>query len=452
MKPSTRLQIKLTLIFGIISAATLIGIFIYFHTPLIKMLFIFGLAVLAGFLASGLVAKPLTEIAHVAKKMANGDFSEKIYMPPNDIFGELARTFNEISEQVQYRINEVAVEKSRLEAVLLSMIEGVLVVDKQEKVLLMNHAFRELINVADNPVGRKALEVIRNIQVQETIADALRSQKAVESREISILLTEEKILLVHAAPVVLNGSVEGVVLVFHDITELRRLERIRREFVANVSHELRTPASNIKGYTETLLEGALDDKDHAREFLNIIQDNSERLANLIEGLLDLSRIESGKVATNVTPCSLQPIVRKTLEILDNKVKKKNLRVENLMPEKIPQVQADAAQIVQVLVNLVDNAIKYTASGGSIAIFAKEAGRFVQVEVRDSGIGIPDADLPRVFERFYRVDKARSRERGGTGLGLSIVKHIIQAHGGEVSVESRLGEGSTFRFTLPIAGA
>jgi signal transduction histidine kinase len=246
------------------------------------------------------------------------------------------------------------------------------------------------------------------------------------------------------------NKIEGAVLVFHDITELRRLEKVRQDFVANVSHELRTPVASIKGYAETLLNGAMEDKQALIEFLTTIHDNSDRLVNLINDLLDLSRIESGRMKIVPVPMGAAPVIRRCLSILEKTIQDKKLSVSMDVPENLSKVLADEARFSQVVLNLLDNAVKYTAEGGSIGIKALSSDKMIQFDVTDTGIGIPEQDLPRIFERFYRVDKARSRDQGGTGLGLSIVKHIVLSHGGEVWASSQLGHGTTFSFTLPQA--
>jgi two-component system phosphate regulon sensor histidine kinase PhoR len=264
-------------------------------------------------------------------------------------------------------------------------------------------------------------------------------------------MPEEKILLVHATPVIQEERTEGAVLVFHDITELRKLEKIRQDFVANVSHELRTPISNIKGYAETLLEGAVHDKENVEDFIQIISSNSEHLANLINDILDLSKIESGKLEMERKPCNIYPLAQKIVSGLQRQADDQQVTIEINIEKDLPKILADEKRLAQVLLNLIDNAIKYNKKGGKVIITAhKKNTHFIQVDISDTGIGISENDLPRVFERFYRIDKARSREMGGTGLGLSIVKHIVQAHGGDVSTSSILGKGSTFSFTIPRA--
>ena len=416
-------------------------------TLTISLFLAFILAVIISFIISLFISKPAREMSLAAKAVASGDFSKRISISTKDEIGDLAKSFNFMSSQIKARIEEVTTSKSRLEAVLLSMFEGVMVVDIKGTILLMNQTLKDFLLVKEDPVDKKPLEVIRNIEIQEIADNGLRLKQGVESREISVFLPEEKILLLHATPIIRDGKPEGTVLVFHDITELRHLEKIRREFVANVSHELRTPVSSIKGYAETLLEGAMNDKENAMDFLKIIHSDSERLARLIDDLLDLSKIESGKLKSTLKPCAVEPIIKRVVSNLNKQAKDKSIRIQIDISKDISCILADEARIAQVLLNLIDNAVKYTQEGGKVTISAKEKDEFVQVDITDTGIGIPDQDIPRLFERFYRVDKARSRELGGTGLGLSIVKHIVHAHNGEVFVQSVLGQGSTFSFTI-----
>ncbi|MFA7677630.1 MAG: ATP-binding protein [Candidatus Omnitrophota bacterium] len=401
------------------------------------------------FLASNFISKPIQEVAWVARSIAKGDFSKRITASSNDEIGDLAKAFNYMSEQIKAEIEEVTSNKLRLEAVFLSMFEGVMIIDSQGGISLINQTLKDLFHI-EKSVNKRPVEVIRNVEIQEIVDRALTLSAGVETREISLLIPEEKILLIHATPVIREQKVDGAVLVFHDITNLRRLEKIRQDFVANVSHELRTPITSIRGYSETLLEGAIDDKNNARDFVKIIFNDSQRLIRLVDDLLDLSRIESGKLKINLKACSIKPIVERAVAALNKQIKEKSITFQIDIPDDVPSVLADETQIVQVLLNLADNANKYNCQNGKVTISAREKGKFVQVNVSDTGIGIPENDLPRVFERFYRVDKGRSRELGGTGLGLSIVKHIVGSHNGEVSVQSIVGKGSIFTFTLPKA--
>ncbi len=410
----------------------------------------FVMTIIITFLASGLISIPIKNIVSVAGKMASGDFSARSDYIGNDEIGDLSNAINDLREQIMTRMDDIITEKSRLEAVLMSMVEGVMVTDNRGTVILMNKALLDALHISHIPEEKRPIEVIRNVAIKDIVDVALHRGAGLESREISVHIPEERILLVHAAPVSRSGEVDGAVVVFHDITELRKLEKVRRDFVANVTHELRTPVSNIKGYTETLLDGAMDDKANAADFLKIVQSNSERLIKLIDELLDLSGIESGKMKLSVKPARLPGVVRQVLSDMSKAARENNVKIVNDISDAIPDVMADTGRIAQVISNLVDNAIKYNKDNGEVRVSARTDKGFLVVEIADTGIGIPEDDKARIFERFYRVDKARSQEMGGTGLGLSIVKHIIQAHGGDVIVESVLGEGSKFSFTLPLA--
>jgi two-component system, OmpR family, phosphate regulon sensor histidine kinase PhoR len=410
----------------------------------------FIFAIIISFIASLLISRPIKEISYMTKNVAGGDFSKKINISTNDEIEALGDSFNDMSDQIRSRIEEISSSRSRLEAVLLSMFEGLMVLDAKGSVLLMNKTLKGLLSIKEDITGKKPIEVIRNVEIQEIVENTLKLKLGVETREIHVLPPSEKILLIHGTPVINNEKIEGIVLVFHDITDLRRLEKVRQDFVANVSHELRTPVSNIKGYTETLLEGAIYDKNNAVDFLNIIHSDSDRLSNIINDLLELSGIESGVLKMTIKPRDIAPIVKAALSGFGKQLKTKSLTLKIDMPENLPAVLVDEARLTQVITNLAENAIKYNKDNGRIVISAGEEKDFVRVKVSDTGFGIPEKDLPRIFERFYRVDKARSRELGGTGLGLSIVKHIVHAHGGEVFVESMPGKGTAFSFTIPKA--
>lgn len=402
-------------------------------------------------LVSFLIPRALREITAWARAAAAGDFSRRISISACGEMGESADTLNAASQRIQTQMEEHIADKSRLEAVFLSMLDGVMILDSKGVIILMNRALKEFLGVGQDAVGKKPLEAIRHIEIQEIADNVLRGGSRFESREITVTLGGEKILLVHATAVLRQEAAEGAVLVFHDITELRRLERVRRDFVANVSHELRTPVSTIRGYAETLLEGALEDQENAREFLRVICDDAERLTKLIQDLLDLSRIESAPMKLTLEACDLDPVVERVFAVRAKEAQAGSVRLEKDIPRDLGKVRMDESAITQVLSNLVENAVKYNNPGGVVRVGARRRDGGVEVSVADTGIGIPSEDIPRIFERFYRVDKARSRALGGTGLGLSIVKHIIQAHHGEVTVESELGKGTTFHFTLPAGG-
>ena len=341
----------------------------------------------------------------------------------------------------------LAQAEAEKEALFNSMVDGVLVLDAQGRIRLANRALGQLFSLPGNLAGRPVLEALR-IHELPPILNRVAQQKDVPPIEISLPGIDPRILEIIASPVCgQGGRLEGSILVFRDLTRVKKLENTRQEFVANVSHELRTPLSLIKGYVETLLDGAKDKPEVAERFLRTIDTNANRLQLLIEYLLTISRLESGKVALKYASVNLRQAADRCLEDFLPAARRKNAVLANNIPADI-HARADADRLHQVLSNLVDNAIKYGRAEGSVEIAARtlDNGK-VEARVSDDGPGIPPDSLERVFERFYRVDKARSREQGGTGLGLSIVKHIVQSHGGRVWASSRLGAGSSFFFTL-----
>ncbi len=412
------------------------------------LLLVFILSLGFTLLVAVIVSRPLREMSVVARAMAAGDFSRKPSIRSRDELGDLARALTHMSEEVRDKLRTIAREGARLDAVLESMSEGLMVVDEKGAILLMNASLRKFFLISGKVDGRQVAEIIRNSAVVDMVTRLVSGGERLVSREVLAGLPEEKVFRVNAVQVRVADKLEGAVLVFHDISELRRLEKVRQDFVANVSHELRTPVASIKGYAETLLSGAMDDPQALKEFLGTIHHNSDRLVNLINDLLDLARIESGKMKMTLLPMDAVLVVRKCLDILENAIEAKRLSVTLDFLGILPKVLADEARLSQVFLNLLDNAVKYTPEGGRVVIKAIPGEKNIRFEVSDSGIGIPEEDLPRIFERFYRVDKARARDVGGTGLGLSIVKHIVAAHGGDVAVHSKVGQGTTFSFTLP----
>jgi two-component system phosphate regulon sensor histidine kinase PhoR len=276
-------------------------------------------------------------------------------------------------------------------------------------------------------------------------------QGVLTTREFIMPGFMERRLQVNAVPLRLGADEIGVVIVLHDVTELRRLEQVRTEFIANVSHELRTPLTAIQGYLETLLGGAFEDRAHARRFLEVVARHTERLGRLLNDLTDLSNIELGKVSLRIEPTVLGEVVDSVIGIIRPRAHSGGVTLEAALAPDVPPVKADRDRLAQILINLVDNAVKYTPAGGQVTVTAEVTpGDMVEIAVRDTGVGIPAADLPRITERFYRVDKARSRELGGTGLGLAIVKHLVIAHAGELRITSEVDKGTVVRFTLPAA--
>jgi len=383
---------------------------------------------------------PIDAMRTMARRVAHGDFAARAPYRVSGELGELGVALNDMAGQLETRLRELDEEKAGLAGILSSMTEGVLVTDAAGRIRLINRALREQLQLTDEAIGKTPLEALRNIELEQLIASPA-------ARELTFLTPGERTFAVNAAALQNNA---GTVVVFHDISRLKQLENIRKEFVANVSHELRTPLSIIKGYVETLLESPPPDAATSRQFLETIQRHSHRLERLVEDLLNISGFESQRAQLEFAPVGLRDLADAVIEELAPQAREKNMTVAVEMPDALPFVRADRERLRQVFTNLLDNALKYTPDGGRVGVSARLAGEEIECCVSDNGPGIAAEHLPRIFERFYRVDKARSRELGGTGLGLSIVKHIVQAHGGRVWAESAPGQGSRFCFTLPRA--
>ena len=417
------------------------------QTIIFSLLFALALAFVIGSLLSRSIIKPLNRIIYVSRKFAQGDFNHQLYQNSRDEIGELALTLNAMAEDIQNKIREVELQNQQLQTIFQSMVEGIILVDKSLAIVTVNAPIERIFGVPGQDIkGRLFLEVIPNNDIADIFSQVLKSGELL-TKELSIVWPVNRIFQLNASPIFQKKEVNGCLLVMHDVTEIRKLERVRSDFVANVSHELKTPLTSIKGFVETLIEGALEDKENARHFLQIIQEHTDRLNNLINDLLDLSYLESKGIKLENQSFILNDLVDKVLGGFRVQIQKRSLGVNSEIPAGI-SLEADRAKIEQVLTNLVDNAIKFNREKGSIRIYSQEQNGKIKVIIEDSGLGIPPKDLPRIFERFYRVDKARSREMGGTGLGLAIVKHIVELHGGTAGVESNEGLGSKFWFILP----
>jgi len=395
--------------------------------------------------------RPILQMREVAGRMARGDFTERAPTKVSGELGDLADALNDMSSQLAARIRELSEEKADLGAILAGMTEGVLVVRPDGRIRLTNQALRSPFAISEEAVGKTVLEAFRNVPLHELVSEVIQ-EGDVAARELTFLTPNEHAYELSATRLQNDqGVLTGVIVVFHDITRMRQFENTRKEFVANVSHELRTPLSIIKGYVETLLDEQPPDEETSRQFLQTIQRHSRRLEALIADLLSISALESQQARLNFEPVAMSAAAQSVVDELARQAFEKFVAVSVEIPEQLPAVRADAQRLHQVLFNLLDNAIKYTPSGGHVTIRAEEKNGCIETTVADDGPGIAPEHLPHVFERFYRVDKARSRELGGTGLGLSIVKHIVQSHTGRVWAESELEKGSTFYFTLPRAG-
>jgi two-component system phosphate regulon sensor histidine kinase PhoR len=406
----------------------------------------FAGALLFSYYFSRHLTAPLLQMTRIAQHIAKGEFHHRVRIRTGDEMEALGRTLNRMAESFERKIKELSDDRAQTLAILSGMVEGVLVLDERGKVILTNTPFQKMFGFGEGElIGRYYYERLRHHPLNELVVEVIRTGRPL-SREIRLDAPFPQHFQVQAS--VTEGPQNGsVVLVFHDITEIKRQERIRKDFVANVSHELRTPLASIKGYLETLADEGMDDPLQAREFLSILQKNSDRLQNIVQDLLHLSRIESGLDPIRPAEISLKEFLEKNLLLLNPLLKKKEQRCALSIPPEM-KLWADPKKIDQVIINLLENAIKYTPDGGTIEIRASQKESRIEIEIQDSGIGIPKEDLSRIFERFYRVDRTRSRDLGGTGLGLSIVKHIVEAHGGKIAAQSELGKGSRFILSLP----
>jgi two-component system, OmpR family, phosphate regulon sensor histidine kinase PhoR len=428
------------------------------------VILIAGIAV--SFVFSQRFAGRVEQLKDFSRRVASGDFRPLQFSGPRDEVADLAEALNETAARLDTTIRSLSGERNRSSAILRSMIEGVAVIDARERLVFFNSAFAGILNLdGEQTGGRPLIEIMRNSQLLALIRKALQGEEGLQG-DIAMGFVQQRSFSVTAAPVnpldsgaaakdssgglMGRAKPSGAVVVLHDVTELRRLERVRQDFVANVSHEFKTPLTAIQGFAETLLAGALDDPRNNRRFLEIIREHAARLARLTDDLMKLARIEAGKLELQFFPVNLADLAEGCEETTLLKASRKNITLEMDVPATLPLVRGDANLLHEVLQNLLDNAVQYTQPNGKIFVSAAIRERDAVVTVTDTGIGIPLADQERIFERFYRVDAARSREAGGTGLGLSIARHIVEAHGGRIRVESEVGVGSKFSFSVPLA--
>jgi two-component system phosphate regulon sensor histidine kinase PhoR len=407
----------------------------------IATLLALGIAVLMSGLAAHAVGLTLRRVVGRARQITERS-TGSAPAPARDELGGLLGSVSRMADELEQQMTHLAAERDRFAAVLEGMAEGVLALDRERRITHVNRAALQLLGLTEPPVGRTLLEVVRAPALHELVTGT-RLQAA--EKEIDLPGEKQRRVLARAAPLRATG---GVALVLHDLTELRRLETVRQDFVANVSHELRTPASIILASSETLLGGALADPQRGPEFLEALRRNAQRLSNLVSDLLEISRLDSGSAHLEPRPLPLAESARGCVETLRSAAQQKQLTVDLAQLDPTLQVLADEGALQQVIFNLVDNAVKYTPAGGKIALRARLQGERVRLEVQDDGPGIEPRHRERIFERFYRVDSGRSRQMGGTGLGLSIVKNLVEAMGGEVGVEHASPRGSVFWVLLP----
>ena len=383
-----------------------------------------------------------------SRRVAEGDFRPLAREGSGDAIEALGISLNRTAARLDRTIQTLTEERNLSSAILGSMVEGVAVVNGSERLVFANPGFAEILSLDVPPTSGSALvEVVRQTELLEAVRQVLRGEPRVQSEIVTGTLRQHHFAITVAA--VRAGDTTGAVVVLHDITELRRLERVRRDFVANVSHEFRTPLTAIQGFAETLLAGAIDDPQNRTRFLEIILEHSRRLARLTEDLLMLSKMDAERLELEIRRLSVSQLIESCLETAQRRAAEKDLRISVNTPQRLPDIAGDRRRLAEVLQNLLDNAIQYTLPGGQIMLSAEAVEDEVVLTVSDTGIGIPQADQPRIFERFYRVDVARSREAGGTGLGLAIAKHLVEVHGGRLWVDSEVGQGSQFHFSVPL---
>jgi len=420
---------------------------------LIIGLIVTPLALLLSYASAKTFTKSLEKSIILSEQIGKGNFNVSI--PISDRKGEIGKlslALKTMAEKLDELFRQVSIEKSQLEAVLTAMSEGVMVVANDGRVILMNHALKDMLAIKDTSFGKPYWEVLRNREIMELIENTIKNHLS-EKKEISLFYPTERYYIASAIP--LGSLKKETIVVMFDITEFKTLEKIKADIVANVSHELRTPLTAIKGYVETLELVAYENPDERSHFLNIIGRHTDRLINIVSDLLLLSDIERKSTPlgeesrATFEQIDFKESVYSSLEALKSKVEEKGLRVSVDIEENLPKFRGDGFLLGQMFINLIDNAVKYTPEGGTIGVEIKHPDSQFKIEVIDTGIGIPKEHLARIFERFYRVDKTRSRKIGGTGLGLSIVKHIVIMHGGKIEVESEVGKGSRFMITLPL---
>jgi two-component system, OmpR family, phosphate regulon sensor histidine kinase PhoR len=409
---------------------------------------IMALAGAASLLVSLRFAARIERLKEFSRRVADGDFRPLPGDGSEDALAQLGASLNQTAARLDRTIRSLTEERNLSSAILGSMVEGVAVVNGAQRLVFANQSFADILELDVPPKsGSPLVEVARQTEMIEAVRKVLAGEMRVEAEIVTGTLRQHFFAATVAA--VRAGETFGAVIVLHDISELRKLERVRRDFVANVSHEFRTPLTAIQGFAETLLAGATEDPQNRDRFLGIIVEHSRRLARLTEDLLMLSKMDSDRLELEIRPVNVSQLIESCLETSQHRAAEKEITITAKRTEGVPEIAGDRRRLAEILQNLLDNAIQYSMSRGKVTIGADRFGPEVVITVSDTGIGIPTADQPRIFERFYRVDAARSREAGGTGLGLSIAKHLVEAHGGRIWVDSELGHGSQFHFSVPV---
>ena len=407
--------------------------------------------IVLGYLMAGSITVPINQLTMKALKMAKGDFRQRVTVKSDDEIGQLGSMFNYLTEKLDTTLLEISSEKSKLNAIINHMEDGLVAIDGKGQIIHYNPSFLSMLNLREKDLTDKSYDKIIDDYSKDLEYGAIL-QKSISNSSENIIFENNKKRILKASPALFRdeaGRISGAIVVFQDITESQRLEDMRREFVANVSHELKTPITTIKSYSETLLCGALEDKELSKSFVEVIENEADRMSSLVKDLLQLSHMDYEKVVWEMHHLDLREIVTDSVRKLEVHFQNKNQRLNMQISDEAVPIYADRGKIQQVIINLLTNAIKYTPENGNIRISAQVVDKNAIFEVQDSGIGIPKEDIKRIFERFYRVDKGRSRAQGGTGLGLSIAHNIIKQHKGSIKVSSELEKGSIFTVYFPV---
>lgn len=404
-------------------------------------------AIVSYHLADGMI-HPLKNIMIVARQISLSNYHARVKVRSKDEFGQLGQAINHMASNLDIQMKQLRDNEHRLESVLANMVSAVIMIDHEQRIVVANRAAERIFDATANELlGKKFDEGIINLQLIQIVNDCIAFRKPIKE-ELVLNAPVERVLEISLVPIFAGYEWLGIVMVMHDISEIRRLERMRSEFVANVSHELKTPIASVKGFTETLLRDNLNDKETAKSFLQIIYDESERLNRLINDILQLSKIESSGNTFEFEPVELNELIDSSIQLFEAEAEKKKIEVVTKV-QKGTHIEGYEGGLRQIMINLISNAVNYMPHGGRLLIQVKQDYDDIRIIVSDTGIGIPKKDLPRIFERFYLVDKARSRHSGGTGLGLSIVKHLVELHRGTIEVKSELGLGTQFIIDLPV---
>ncbi|WIF95360.1 two-component system histidine kinase PnpS [Caminicella sporogenes] len=419
----------------------------------ISMVIGVAVAMLLGYRYINRITEPIKEITVTAQKISNGDFSSRVYVESEDEVKILADTFNLMAEKLNDNISELQDKNTKLKSILTSMKEGLIAIDNSNRIILINSPAKKLFNIEKEDVLKEEIFNLINNEELKISLEKIINDNDLEKIEVAIDEPDMRILKIYKYLIKLNqdpNRIIGKLILIVEVTEMRRLEKMRTEFVANVSHELKTPLTSILGFVETLKNGAIDNEKVRDKFLNIIEIEAERLTRLIDDLLTLSDIESNKLSSNKKEyIDVYEEMIQIKDMMEEIAKQKDIEFICEIQESLPNIYGNRDWFKQMIINLVDNAIKYTPEGGIVRVSAYEKENSIFISVKDTGIGIPKKDIPRLFERFYRVDKARSRKVGGTGLGLAIVKHIVLSFGGKVDVYSEEGKGAEFLVKIPL---